>query len=135
MPTKLYVAGHEGMVGSAILRRLASRADIVLVTRSHAELDLIDQAAVRSFMERERPDTVILAAARVGGIYANVTYPAEFIYQNLMIQSNVIHQAYAAGVGVTPSSRWITVSTPFAASTSSAVRWAGPDSAWVSLPT
>lgn len=99
MPTKLYVAGHEGMVGSAILRRLASRADIVLVTRSHAELDLIDQAAVRSFMERERPDTVILAAARVGGIYANVTYPAEFIYQNLMIQSNVIHQAYAAGVG------------------------------------
>lgn len=87
------------MVGSAILRRLVSREDIELVTRRHAELDLTDQAAVRDFMEKERPDGVILAAARVGGIYANVTYPAEFIYQNLMIQNNVIHQAYAVGVG------------------------------------
>ncbi|MBK1870563.1 GDP-L-fucose synthase [Aestuariivirga sp. YIM B02566] len=96
--TKLYLAGHEGMVGSAILRRLVARADIESVSRSHAELDLTDQAAVRAFMESERPDVVILAAAKVGGIYANATYPAEFIYQNLMIQSNVIHQAYAAGV-------------------------------------
>ncbi len=96
---KLYLAGHEGMVGSAIMRRLVSRRDVELVTRSHAELDLTDQAAVRAFMERERPDQVILAAAKVGGIHANAAYPAEFIYQNLMIQNNVIHQAYAAGVG------------------------------------
>lgn len=96
---KLYLAGHEGMVGSAIMRRLVSRQDIELVTRTHAELDLTDQAAVRAFMERERPDQVILAAAKVGGIHANAAYPAEFIYQNLMIQNNAIHQAYAAGVG------------------------------------
>lgn len=96
---KLYLAGHEGMVGSAIMRRLVSRRDVELVTRAHAELDLTDQAAVRAFMERERPDQVILAAAKVGGIHANAAYPAEFIYQNLMIQNNVIHQAYAAGVG------------------------------------
>lgn len=98
-PAKLYLAGHEGMVGSAILRRLVLRDDIALVTRRHAELDLTDQAAVRAFMERERPDQVILAAAKVGGIHANAAYPAEFIYQNLMIQNNVIHQAHAAGVG------------------------------------
>lgn len=97
-PAKLYLAGHEGMVGSAILRRLVSREGIEPVTRRHADLDLTDQAAVRVFMESERPDIVILAAAKVGGIYANATYPAEFIYQNLMIQSNVIHQAYATGV-------------------------------------
>ena len=95
---KIYVAGHKGMAGSAILRRLATREGIELVTRSHAELDLTDQSAVRAFMEAERPDSVILAAAEVGGIHANATYPAEFIYQNLMIQNNVIHQAYAAGV-------------------------------------
>lgn len=96
---KVYLAGHEGMVGSAIMRRLVSRQDVVLVTRTHAELDLTDQAAVQAFMERECPDQVILAAAKVGGIHANAAYPADFIYQNLMIQNNVIHQAHAAGVG------------------------------------
>ena len=95
---KVYVAGHKGMVGSAILRRLVARPGIEIVTRSHAELDLADQAAVRAFMAAERPDAVVLAAARVGGIHANDTYPAEFIYQNLMIQTNVIHQAHEAGV-------------------------------------
>ena len=93
----IYVAGHRGMVGSAILRRLEAQGVSVL-TRTHAELDLTDQAAVRSFMQSERPDTVILAAAKVGGIHANNTYPAEFIYENLMMQANVIHQAHAAGV-------------------------------------
>lgn len=95
---KVYVAGHKGMVGSAILRRLVARPGIEIVTRSHAELDLADQAAVRVFMAAERPHAVVLAAARVGGIHANDTYPAEFIYQNLMIQTNVIHQAHEAGV-------------------------------------
>lgn len=94
---KYYVAGHRGMVGSAIARQLeAEGADII--TRSHTELDLTDQAAVRSFMASERPDAIILAAARVGGIHANNTYPAEFIYENLMMEANVIHQAHAAGV-------------------------------------
>ncbi|WP_235789842.1 GDP-L-fucose synthase [Ruegeria pomeroyi] len=99
---KIYVAGHRGMVGSAILRRLQARQAagdaLELITRSHAELDLTDQAAVRDFMAAERPDQVILAAARVGGIHANNTYPAQFIYENLMIECNVIHQAFAAGV-------------------------------------
>lgn len=94
---KTYVAGHRGMVGGAILRRLqASGAEVI--TRSHDALDLTDQAAVRAFMQAERPDAVILAAARVGGILANNTYPASFIYENLMIEANVIHQAFAAGV-------------------------------------
>lgn len=95
---KIYVAGHRGMVGSSILRRLSVRDDVTLVTRSHRELDLIDQSAVRAFMQAERPDIVILAAAKVGGIHANNTYPAEFIYENLMIQANVIHEAYRAGI-------------------------------------
>jgi len=99
---KIYVAGHRGMVGGAILRRLEARRaagePIELLTRSHAELDLTEQAAVRAFMAAERPDVVILAAAKVGGIMANNTYPAEFIYQNLMIQANVIHEAHRAGV-------------------------------------
>jgi len=95
---RIFVAGHKGMVGSAILRRLAARGDVEPVTRSHAELDLTDQRAVRDFMQAERPAAVILAAAKVGGIHANNTYPAEFIYANLMIQNNVIHQAFAAGV-------------------------------------
>ncbi|MCE8540092.1 GDP-L-fucose synthase [Ruegeria pomeroyi] len=99
---KIYVAGHRGMVGSAILRRLQARQAagdaLELITRSHAELDLTDQAAVRDFMATERPDQVILAAARVGGIHANNTYPAQFIYENLMIECNVIHQAFAVGV-------------------------------------
>lgn len=96
------MAGHRGMVGSAILRRLDARrtagAPIEVLTRSHVELDLTEQAAVRAFMQAERPDVVILAAAKVGGILANNTYPAEFIYQNLMIQANVIHEAHRAGV-------------------------------------
>lgn len=94
---KIYLAGHRGMVGGAILRRLQARGDEV-VTRTHAELDLTDQAAVRGFMVEERPDAVILAAAKVGGIHANNTYPADFIYDNLLIQTNVIGQAHAAGV-------------------------------------
>lgn len=98
----IYVAGHRGMVGSAILRRLETRRDagedLRLVTRRHSELDLTDQNAVRSFMQEERPDVVILAAAKVGGIHANNTYPADFIYENLMMECNVIHQAFDAGV-------------------------------------
>ncbi len=95
---KIYVAGHRGMVGGAILRRLKARQTDELITRTHAELDLTDQAAVRAFMADTRPDIVILAAAKVGGILANNTYPAEFIYENLMMECNVIHQAFAAGV-------------------------------------
>jgi GDP-L-fucose synthase len=102
MNRRIYIAGHRGMVGSAILRRLEARRAggeaLTLLTRTHAELDLTDQAAVRAFMQAERPDVVILAAARVGGILANNTYPADFIYENLMIECNVIHQAFAAGV-------------------------------------
>lgn len=94
---RVYVAGHRGMVGGAISRKLADRGDEV-VTRTHAELDLTNQQAVRSFFAGEKVDAVVLAAAKVGGIYANNTYPAEFIYENLMIEANVIHQAYAAGV-------------------------------------
>ena len=100
--TKVYVAGHRGMVGSAIVRRLEARREqgesLELNTRTHAELDLTNQAAVRDYMQSERPDIVILAAARVGGIHANNTYPADFIYDNLMIEANVIHQAIEAGV-------------------------------------
>jgi len=99
---KIYIAGHRGMVGGAILRRVQGRAaagaSLDILTRTHAELDLTDQAAVREFMQAERPDVVILAAAKVGGIHANNTYPADFIYENLMIECNVIHQAHAAGV-------------------------------------
>ena len=86
------------MVGSAILRQLAGHEIHEIVTRTHAELDLTAQSAVRDFMQSERPDVVILAAAKVGGIHANNTYPADFIYQNLMIECNVIHQAFEAGV-------------------------------------
>lgn len=93
----IYVAGHKGMVGSAIVRRLEARGEVPL-TRTHAELDLTDQAAVRDFMNTQRPKVVILAAAKVGGIQANNIYPAEFIYENLMIECNVIHQAFRAGV-------------------------------------
>ncbi len=96
--TKVYIAGHRGMVGSAILRQLAYHGRYQTVTRTHAELDLTRQTAVRDFMRSEQPDIVILAAAKVGGIHANNTYPADFIYQNLMIECNVIHQAFEAGV-------------------------------------
>ena len=95
---KYYIAGHRGMVGSAIVRQLRAAGETNIVTRTHAELDLTDQLAVRDFMKAERPDVVILAAAKVGGIYANNTYPADFIYENLMIECNVIHEAFAAGV-------------------------------------
>ena len=99
---KIYVAGHRGMVGGAILRQLQARRDagedLTLITRTSADLDLCDQGAVRDFMTTERPDQVILAAAKVGGIIANNSYPAQFIYENLMIEANVIHQAYTAGV-------------------------------------
>lgn len=94
---RIYVAGHRGMVGGAIARKLRERGAEV-ITRTHAELDLTDQAAVREFFASEKPDGVVLAAAKVGGIYANNTYPADFIYENLMIEANVVHQAYAAGV-------------------------------------
>lgn len=95
---KIYLAGHRGMVGGAILRQLQARGETNIITSTHAELDLTDQAAVRAFMQAERPDVVILAAAKVGGILANNSYPADFIYDNLMIEANVIHQAFAAGV-------------------------------------
>jgi len=99
---KIYLAGHRGMVGSAIMRKLQDRQragePIDLIMRSHEELDLTEQSSVRRFFQAERPDAVILAAAKVGGIYANDTYPADFIYKNLMIQANVIHQAFEAGV-------------------------------------
>ena len=94
---KVYVAGHTGLVGSALCRALTRKGYGNLLTRSHAEIDLCDQAAVRQFFARERPEIVILAAAKVGGIYANATYPADFIYQNLQIQNNVIDSAYRNG--------------------------------------
>lgn len=96
--TKIYVAGHRGMVGSAIVRNLKARGFTNIITRTHAELDLTNQAAVKDFFETEKPDQVYLAAAKVGGIYANNTFPAEFIYQNLMMEANVIHQAFVSGV-------------------------------------
>jgi GDP-L-fucose synthase len=95
---KIYVAGHRGMVGSAIVRNLQAKGYTNIVTRTHAEMDLTDQQAVKTFFEQEKPDQVYLAAARVGGIYANNSFPAEFIYDNLMVQNNVIHQAFLNGV-------------------------------------
>ncbi|MET0116631.1 MAG: GDP-L-fucose synthase [Sedimenticola sp.] len=95
---KIYVAGHRGMVGSAIVRQLRDRGQNEIVTRTHAELDLTEQAAVHEFFEREQPDQVYLAAARVGGIHANNTYPAEFIYQNMMIEANIVEGAFRSGV-------------------------------------
>ena len=97
---KIYVAGHRGMVGSAIVRHLQALAPNTshLILRTHAELDLTNQSAVRAFFETEKPDQVYLAAAKVGGIHANNTYPAEFIYQNLMMQANVIDAAFRTGV-------------------------------------
>ncbi len=95
---KIYVAGHRGMVGSAIVRVLQRQGHTRLVTRTHAELDLTDQAAVRHFFATEKPDEVYLAAAKVGGIHANNTYPAEFIYDNLMMEANVVDAAFRQGV-------------------------------------
>jgi len=100
MAQKIYVAGHRGMVGSAIVRTLLAQGVPAgsIVTRTHAELDLTDQRAVQDFFAREKPDQVYLAAAKVGGIHANNTYPADFIYQNLMLQANVIQAAHQHGV-------------------------------------
>jgi len=95
---KIYIAGHRGMVGSAIMRNLTAKGFGNIVTRTHAQLDLTNQAAVQAFFESEKPDQVYLAAAKVGGIHANSTFPAEFIYQNLMMQNNIIHQAFVHGV-------------------------------------
>jgi GDP-L-fucose synthase len=94
---KIYVAGHRGMVGSAIVRQLIAKGFNNIITRTHSELDLCEQSAVRDFMQAEKPDYVVLAAAKVGGIHANNTYPADFIYENLMMESNVIHEAYKSG--------------------------------------
>jgi GDP-L-fucose synthase len=95
---RIFVAGHGGMVGSAIVRKLRESGYTNLITRTRTELDLVQQVAVRKFFESERVDQVYLAAAKVGGILANDTYPAEFIYQNLMIEANIIHEAWHAGV-------------------------------------
>ena len=96
--TKIFVAGHQGMVGAAICRRLQLQADKEIITRSSKQLDLRDQIKTRDFIRSEKPDMVILAAAKVGGIHANSIYPAQFIYENIMIQANVIHQAFEAGI-------------------------------------
>jgi len=97
-PPKIYVAGHRGMVGSAIVRTLQQMGQNNIVTRTHAELDLTHQAEVQAFFQKENPTQVYLAAAKVGGIHANNTFPAEFIYQNLMVQANVINSAFENGV-------------------------------------
>ncbi len=96
--SRIFVAGHRGLVGSAIVRRLEADGCKNLILRTHQELDLTDQSAVRSFFAQERPEIVVLAAAKVGGILANSTYPGEFIYENLMIQSNIIHRSQKTGV-------------------------------------
>jgi GDP-L-fucose synthase len=95
---KIYVAGHRGMVGSSIVRNLHTQGFTNIIGKTHAELDLTNQSAVEHFFKTEKPDQVYLAAAKVGGIHANNTYPAEFIYDNLMVQNNVIHQAFVHGV-------------------------------------
>jgi GDP-L-fucose synthase len=95
---KIYVAGHRGMVGSSIVRILKNKGYFNIIGRTREELDLTNQIAVKNFFQEERPDQVYLAAAKVGGIYANNIYPAEFIYQNLMIETNIIHEAYKSGV-------------------------------------
>ena len=95
---KIYVAGHRGMVGSAIIRALKDQGFENIITRTHSELDLTNQQKVQEFFSQEKPDQVYLAAAKVGGIFANDTYPADFIYQNLMIEANVIHNAFESGV-------------------------------------
>jgi len=96
---KIYVAGHRGMVGSALVRNLQSKGYNNIVTRTRSELDLLDQKAVHAFLKKEQPAYVFLAAAKVGGIYANNTYRADFIYENLVVEANVIHGAHLAGIG------------------------------------
>ncbi len=96
--SKIYIAGHRGLVGSAIVKNLEAKGYTNLITRTHKELDLLDQEAVKDFFESEKPEYVVLAAAKVGGIVANNTYRADFIYENLQIQNNIIHQSYLNGV-------------------------------------
>lgn len=96
--SKIYVAGHLGLVGSAIVKNLTCKGYTNIITKTHKELDLIDQRAVEQFFEHEKPEYVFLAAAKVGGIVANNTYRADFIYENLVLQNNVIHQSYVHGV-------------------------------------
>ncbi len=96
--SKIYVAGHRGLAGSALVRRLQNDGYTNLILRTRQELDLLDQVAVKTFFEKEKPEYVFLAAAKVGGIMANKTYPAEFIYENLTVQANIIHNAYTSGV-------------------------------------
>ena len=98
LKSKIYIAGHRGLVGSAIVRNLQAQGFANLVFRTFEELDLLDQAATKNFFEHEKPEYVFLAAAKVGGIAANDTLPAEFIFQNLQVQNNVIHNAYLSGV-------------------------------------
>jgi len=95
---RILVAGHKGMVGSALVRQLQNNSDVELITRSRSELNLLDQAAVQQFFRQEHIDQVYLAAAKVGGIHANSTYPADFIYDNLIIEANIIHAAHLVGV-------------------------------------
>src|ERR1700743_1617610 len=95
---KIYIAGHRGLVGSALLRLLQKEGYNNIITKTSAELDLREQQAVRNFFEKEKPQYVFLAAAKVGGIYANNTYPAQFLYDNLALQNNVIQEAYRTGV-------------------------------------
>ncbi|MCK4838278.1 MAG: NAD-dependent epimerase/dehydratase family protein, partial [Desulfobulbaceae bacterium] len=98
LSSKIYIAGHRGLVGSAIMRNLRAKGYVNIITRSHSQLDLTEQAAVRAFFADQKPEYVFLAAAKVGGIVANNSYPAEFIHQNLAIQTNIIHESYLAGV-------------------------------------
>ena len=95
---KIYVSGHNGMVGSAIVKKLHEKDFVNIITRSSSELDLTNQNSVCNFLQEEKPDYVIIAAAKVGGIHANDSYPAEFIYQNIMIEANLIHGSYLAGI-------------------------------------
>ena len=95
---KIYIAGHGGMVGSAIVKKLREKGLINIIVRSSSELDLVNQQDTYDFLQEEKPDYVVIAAAKVGGVYANDVYPAEFIYQNLMIESNLIHGSYLAGI-------------------------------------
>lgn len=98
MKSKIYIAGHTGLVGSALMRRFSLSGTVELISATHAELDLTRQEAVEAFLKKTKPDVVIVAAGRVGGIQANSQYPANFIYENLMIETNLIHSAYRAGV-------------------------------------
>ncbi len=95
---KLFITGHQGLVGSAMVRRFANEPGVTILTRSRRELDLTNQAQVREFFTKEKPDAAFIAAAKVGGIHANNTYPADFLYDNLVIATNAIHEAYRAGV-------------------------------------